>query len=278
MNSLSIGRAWDEASAFLKRESRLVTPVALAMFMAPATLFGWYNPTGDPNQASGGIGWPLTLIVWVMTIMGQMVIAGLAIGWTGSVGAGLSHAFKRVWGVLGAVMLVFIPLTILLILAIGLLLGTARIVDPTQVTPESLASVPGVMPLLLIMILVFLFVGTRLFLLAPTAMMETANPVRLLARSWRLTGAAFWRILGTFLLIIIVSFVASVAVVATIGSLMTLAAGQAQPFNLTALVIAIFNALVGAAISAIAAALVGRIYAQLAAPAAGVPEVSREIE
>ena len=276
MSMLSIGKAWDEASAFLRRESRLVTPVALAMFMVPATLYGWYNPTGDPNQAPAGLGWPIMLVLLVMTIMGQMVIAGMAIGWAGSVGAGLNHAFKRVWGVVGAVMLVFIPLTTAVLLAIAMLVGGAGITDPAQITPESLAKVPGVAPMLLAMVVLFLFVGTKLFPIAAIGMIETANPLRLLARSWTLTRGAFWRLFGTFLLIILVNFVASVAVLAVIGSVMTIAAGQAQPYNLTALVVALFDGLVGALIAAISAALVGRIYAQLAAPTATVPDVTRE--
>ncbi|MDP9422633.1 MAG: hypothetical protein M3Q19_07355 [Pseudomonadota bacterium] len=276
MSSLSIGKAWDEASAFLKRESRLVTPVALAMFMVPATLYGWYNPSGDPNQASAGLGWPITLILLAMTIMGQMVIAGMAIGWAGSVGAGLRHAFKRVWGVLGALMLVFIPLTILLLLAIAVLLGGAGITDPADVTPQSIAMIPGITPLLLVMVALFLYVGTKLFPIAAVGMVETANPLRLLGRSWKLTGGAFWRLLGTFLLILVVNLVASLAVLAVIGSIMTVAAGEAQPYNLTALIVALFDGLVGALIAAISAALVGRVYAQLAAPIRSVPEVERE--
>lgn len=276
MSSLSIGKAWEEASTFLRRESRLVTPVALTMFMVPATLYGWYNPTGDPNQASAGLGWPILLILLVMTIMGQMVIAGMAIGWSGSVGAGLGHAFKRVWGVLGAVMLVFIPLTVVLLLAIAILVGGAGIADPSQITPESLAKVPGVAPVLLATIVLFLFVGTKLFPMAAIGMVETANPLRLLARSWTITRGSFWRLLGTFLLILVVNFVASVAVLTVIGSIMTIAAGQAQPYNLTALIVALFDGLVGALIAAISAALVGRIYVQLSAPIASVPEVKRE--
>jgi len=276
MARLSISKAWEEAAAFLAREARLVAPVALAAFMVPATLFGWYNPSGDPSLAGGGLGWPLTMIVLILAIMGQMVIAGLAVGWSGSVGAALAHAFKRVWGVLGTVFLIFVPLTIVLALLLGLVVGGAGITDATQVTPEALAAVPGFAPLLLAMMLVFLFAAVRLFPMAVVGMLEMANPLRIIARCWHLTRGHFFRLLGTLLLILIASIVASIAVAAVVGSLVTIVSGAPEPFSVSALLVALVDVLAGALISAISAVLVGRIYAQLSAPVATVPEVSRE--
>lgn len=272
MAKLSISKAWEESIAFLGRESRLVAPVALATFMIPATLFGWYNPSGDPNQAGGGLGWPLTLFVLVLAIMGQMVIAGLAVGWSGSVGSALSHAFKRVWGVLATVLIVFVPLTIVLVLLLAAVLGGAGMTDPAQLTPEALAAVPGFGLILLIMTAAFLFAAVRLFPMAAIGMVETANPMRILSRSWQLTRGSFLRLLGTLTLILIASFVASIAVTAVVGSAMTIASGEPQPYNLSALIVSLADALVGALISAVSAALVGRIYAQMTAGVATVPD------
>lgn len=275
MANLSISKAWDEASAFLKREMRLVAPVALATFTVPATLFGWYNPSGDPNLASGGLGWPLTLFILILAMTGQMTIAGLAIGWSGSVGSALGQAFRRVWGLLATVFLLFAPLTIIMVLLIAVIVGAAGITDPAQVTPEALAALPQVSIVILVATLIFLFVAVRLFPLSAVAMVETANPIRLLSRCWQLTRGHFLRLLGTLLLILVASFVASIAVTAVIGSAMTVAAGEPQPYNLSALIVGLFDGLVSAAISAISAVLVGRIYVQLSAGAATVPDVSR---
>jgi hypothetical protein len=275
MAKLSISKAWEESIAFLGRESRLVAPVALATFMIPASLFGWYNPSGDPNLASGGLGWPLTLVVLILAIMGQMVIASMAVGWSGSVGAALAHAFKRVWGVLATLLIVFVPLTIILVLLLAAVLGSAGMTDPAQLTPEALAAVPGFTLVLLVMISAYLFAAVRLFPMAAVGMVETANPFRILRRCWQLTAGNFLRLLGTLLLILIVSLVASIAVTAVIGSAMTIAAGEPEPYNLSALIVALADALVGALISAVSAALVGRIYAQMTAGAATVPDTGR---
>lgn len=276
MAKLSISKAWEESSAFLRREARLVAPVALAMFTVPATLFGWYNPSGDPNQATGGLGWPLTLVILVLAISGQMAIAGMAIGWSGSVGSALAHALRRVWGVLGTVLIVFLPLSVALVLVIAMMVGGAGLTDPTQVTPEALAAIPGLSIVVLIFTFIFLFVATRLFLISSLGMVETANPVRILARSWQLTSGHFLRLVGTLLLIVIASFVASLAIAVVVGSLMTMVAGEPRPYNLSALVVSLADGVVSAAISAVSAALAARVYVQLSAGQASVPEVSRD--
>ena len=61
------------------------------------------------------------------------------------------------------------------------------------------------------------------------------------------------------------------AATAVVGSLATLTAGEARPFNTTALLVALASGLVGALVSSVSAAMGGRIYAQLAAPEATVP-------
>ena len=276
MATLSISKAWEETSAFFRKEVRLVMPVALAMFTVPATLFGWYNPSGDPNQATGGLGWPLTLIILILAISGQMTIAGLSIGWSGSVGAALAQSMRRVWSVLGAVLILFFPLTVVMILVIAMMVGRAGMTDPSQISPEALAAIPGLSLVVLVFTLIFLFLATRMFLVSAIGMVETTNPIRIITRSWRLTAGHFLRLVGTLLLILIASFVASVAVTAVIGSLMTLAAGEPQPYNLSALIVSLADGIVGAGISAVSAALVGRIYVQLSSAAPTVPDVKRE--
>lgn len=275
MANLSISKAWEEASTFLRREARLVMPVALAAFMVPATLFGWYNPSGNPNLATGGLGWPLTLVILILAMSGQMTIAGLAIGWSGSVGSALGHALRRVWGLLATIFLLFAPLTTILVLVIAALVGSTGATDPAQITPETLAAIPGVSFVILLAMLLFLFLAVRLFTLSPVAMVETAHPIRLLRRSWQLSRGHFLRLLGTLLLILLASSVASVAVASVIGSAMTLIAGEPQPYNVSALIVALCDGVVSAAISAVSASLVGRIYVQLSAGGAGVPDVSR---
>ena len=81
MAGLSISKAWEETSAFLGRESRLVAPVALALIAIPAALQGWSDPASE-GGAMGLIG----LVLLFVSMAGQMAISQLAIGWSGSIG------------------------------------------------------------------------------------------------------------------------------------------------------------------------------------------------
>jgi hypothetical protein len=276
MSKLSIGKAWDETSAFVVREIRLVAPVALALFAVPAALIGWINPGGQPATAPGGLGWPLMLIALIITMIGQMTIAALAIGWSGSIGSAIGLAARRVWGLLGTVLLVFVPLGIIAAIALAVLIGSAGLTDSSEFTAQTLEATPGIGLFLLVLLVLFVVIGVRLFPISAVAISETSSPVTLLKQSWRLTRGHFGRLLVVLLLILIAATVASAAVTAVVGSLMTLVSGEARPFSVSALVTGLADGVIASAITALSAALVGRIYVQLSAGQPSVPEVSRE--
>jgi hypothetical protein len=277
MSSLSISRAWDETSSFLRREARLVVPVALAAFVVPSTIVQWIEPGGPAASSSqSGLALPLVLASLLFAIVGQMSIAILAIGWQGSVGEALSLAVKRVWGVLAALILVFLPISLVFAVAVGVVVVSAGLTDPAAVTPQALARVPQVGLIFLLLLLAMLFASVRLFPLSAVAMAEGAGPFRLLARCWALTKGNFWRLLATLLLIFVVSAVLGGAVTYVGGALVSLTIGRIEPLGASALIIALLAAIVGAAISAVGASLVGRIYVQLNAAHPGVPDVKRE--
>ena len=277
MANLSISKAWDEASAFLRREARLVAPVALAAFVVPSTVVQWMEPRGAAAPStSAGTALLLMFVTLLFAFVGQMTIAALVTGWRGSVGEALAAAFRRVWGVFAAIVIIFLPIALVGGLAAGLALIAAGISDPAAVTPEALAKLPQVGAVLLILSLVMLVIWVRLFPMPAVAINEGANPLKLMARSWALTRGHLWRLLATVLLIMIASIVLGWAVTMVVGAVVTLTLGPALPFSASALIIALFAAIAGAIVSAVGAALVGRIYAQLSAGEASVPEVSRE--
>ena len=275
MSVLSIGRAWEETSAFLRREMRLIMPVALALFAVPTLLAGWISPSTGQAQA-GGPGWLITLIVLIAAMMGQMTIAGLAVGWSGSLGSAISRAFARVWGMLAAAMIAFLPLAVVAVLILAIILGSAGLTDPAQLTPEAMMRAPGITIFLVGLLLVFLFLGARLFPMSAIAFCDTSSPFALLGRAWRMTNGHFGRLLAVLLLFLIAAAVVSGAVTAVIGSAATVAIGEIRPFSLSALLVALFEGAISAALSAISAAMVGRIYVQLSGPErVGVPDVDR---
>jgi hypothetical protein len=255
---LSIGKAWEETSAFLGKEARLVAPVALATFAFPAVLSGWAFPGG----ATGAMGWVM-LLALIVALIGQMTIVLLANGWRGSIGEAMGRAVRRLPVLIGALLIVFLPLILIAIIAMTAVLSSAGITDPTTLTPQTLARVPNIGWIALLLTLFFIVAGVRLFPVAAIAANEPVGPIALLRRSWRLTSGSFWRLLALVLLLGVLTMVVSQAVTAVTGSVAALAVGEPRPFNLSALLIALATGLVGAIISTVSATMVGRVYAQL---------------
>ena len=266
---LSIGKAWEETSAFLAREARLVAPVALALFAFPSVLADWAYPGGNAGAATG---WLVMLVLMVM-LVGQMTIVLLANGWRGSIGEAMGKAAKRLPVLIGALLIVFFPVIVVAVVGFGASLASAGITDPAALTPETIARLPNIGWLLLFLTLFFIFAGVRLFPASAIAASETLGAVKLLGRSWALTKGVFWRLLVLVLLLGIVAIVLDLAVTVVVGSIATLTAGEPKAFNLSALLVGLASGLIGAIVSTVSAAMVGRVYAQLSAKP-GVPPIA----
>ena len=264
---LSIGKAWVETSAFLGREAKLVAPVALATFAFPAVLTGWAYPGGTTGGGAG----LLMIAVLLAVLVGQMTVVLLVNGWRGSIGEAMGKAARRLPVLLGALLIVFLPITIIATVALGSVLVGAGITDPAGVTPATLVKLPGVVWTLALLVLAFIFLGVRLFVVSATAASESLGPIALIKRSWSLTRGAFWRLLLLFLLLMLIGFILNLAVTAVVGSIATLTTGEPKPFNTSALLVSLATGLVGAMVSTVSAAMAGRVYAQLAGPEATVP-------
>lgn len=259
---LSIGKAWEETGAFLAREARLVAPVALALFALPSIVLNWAYPAGETGAAGGGAMLAL-LALFIAIVIGQMTVALLAIGWRGSIGQAIGKVTRRLPAFLGAALITFGPVMLLLLIVLAMLLAGAGIKDPATLTPEALAKIPGVGWAMFAMLLVLLFLSVRLFPLSAVVANETAGPIGLIKRSWALTKGHFGRLLAVLLLLLVAALVLSSAVAIVVGSIVTLVLGEPRPFNLAALLIALGGGIVGALISSVYSAMIGRIYVQL---------------
>ena len=265
---LSIGKAWEEASAFLGKEARLVAPVALATFALPSVLASWAYPGGSTGGGAG----LLMLLVLLAAIVGQMTIVLLVNGWRGSVGEALTKAARRSPIPIAALVIIILPLMLIAIVGFGTSMASAGITDPAALTPEAIAKLPKVGWLLLFFIVALIVILVRFFPISAIAASEPIGVIKLIKRSWNLTKGSFWRLLALVLLLGIIALVLGWAVTGVVGSIAALAAGEPRAFNLSALIVALASGLVGAVVSTVSAAMVGRVYAQLAAPDASVPK------
>ncbi|MEO6580377.1 MAG: hypothetical protein ABIN83_04420 [Sphingomicrobium sp.] len=260
---LSIGKAWEEASAFLAREGRLVAPVALALFALPSTLVNWAFPGEGATGGNGLGGVLLMLLVLLVVMVGQMTIVLLSIGWNGKLADALRQAVRRIGALLAASLIVFLPLAVAAVLALGFILATNGLTDPAQLTPETLAQMPAVRWVLVLLVVVLIVIGTRVFPLSAVAASEPGGPFSLLKRTFALTKGNFWRLLALLLLIGTAGAIADRAVTSVVGSISVLAVGEIRALSLSALLVALASGVVGALVSSVSAAMIGRVYVQL---------------
>lgn len=274
MSSLSISKAWDDTVEVLNRESKLIVPVSLACFAIPTAISGWMSLGAAPGEASGG-GALVSFIILFIATVGQMTVARLAIGWKGFLGEAMTLSARRAPGVFGAMLILVLPIALLFILILGGVMANAGITDPAQINEETLKAMPQVGLTLVALAIVMIMLCARLFPISAVAVAETAGPVALIKRSWALTRGHFLRLLGTMILLLIATFVATGALGMIVGTVATLVTGPAAPFSTTSLLIGLANGVAAAVVSAISAVLIGRIYVQLATQS-HVPDVTRD--
>ena len=159
---------------------------------------------------------------------------------------------------------VFGPMVVIFSIALGVMLAAAGITNTATLTPEAMVKLPSIMWIGLVMLIVIILASVRLFPMSAIAAKEQVGPIGLLKRSWALTRGQFGRLLLALALLVIAALALSSAVSIVVGTVTALLIGEAKPFTLAALIIALAGGIVSALISSVSAAMVGRIYVQLA--------------
>lgn len=273
MSSLSIGKAWDEAKSALQANRKLIVPVALGLILLPAVVVSMVEPRVPAGEQPPPGAWMLVALVMVIVmIAGQLAIVLMVNGWHGSVGEAIGKASRRTPTFVLAALTYLVPVIILFSLLLGL--AGAGTSGTGQVDWTNLGAVGWLVALLFLLALVF--VSIRLLPLLPVVASEGIGPIASLKRSYVLTTGHFWRLFGFVAMLMLAFLILALTVGAVIGSIVRLALGDPDPWTLSLLLIALAGGLVQAGFVMVYAGMVARIYAQLAAPQAGVPDVNRE--
>jgi hypothetical protein len=98
---------------------------------------------------------------------------------------------------------------------------------------------------------------------APIASAENLGAIALIRRSWDLTAGNFWRLLGFALLFFVGGVIAVWAVAAVTALLVRVLFGAPDPLSVSALILAIVNAVANAAVVTVLTVMLARIYVQL---------------
>jgi membrane-anchored glycerophosphoryl diester phosphodiesterase (GDPDase) len=193
---------------------------------------------------------------------------------TGTVGERLGfgalwrRAARRIWPLIGWTAMVTGAVILLVVLAAGAIVAAILIGDPVAV----LVTVLLVLVAALGVAALAAWLGTKLSLVPSAIVLEGLGVAAAMRRSWRLTDGAFWRTLGTLLLVgAILSFAAQVVVqpISIVGSLLAVVidptgTGAALTITIvTTVATFLLSLVIGAITTVVQAALVAVIYIDL---------------
>lgn len=258
MAALSISRAWDETKAIVARDGKLLVSVALALVALPAAVTGVLSPKGMGDPASPLLVDLVLLLASVIALAGQLALIRLALGPSITVGGAIGHGIRRMPVYLLSAIIIILALFLLAIPFAGALVAMG--------VPIEARDMPVTAPAVLVLLLYFAivcFVGVRLLMSAPAASAEPIGPLAIIRRSWALTAGHWWRLFGFILLIFIGAVAVLLAASGAAGVLVGLALGPVEPMSASALIVALVQALVNAAVTILFAVMLARIYVQL---------------
>ncbi|MDQ8755473.1 hypothetical protein RCO27_04455 [Sphingosinicella sp. LHD-64] len=266
MANLSVTTAWNETTAFVGRESRLLFPLAFMLASLPMAVVGAIMPQSGPNQAPEGGLWLILLpIALLVGLIGNLAISYLALRPATSVGEAIGRGLQRFLPLVGAVLLLMIAGAVLLlivaIVTVMLVPGAATQGASGTPGPAMLAAIGLTM---IILVPFLLFFGARLMPMTPVAAAENGNPFAILARSWALTSGHTLKLIGLLLLVGITVSILSFAVESIAGLAVMATVGSIQPGSTGAFLVQLVLAAMNMVVTAFVTVLIARIYAQLA--------------
>ncbi|MES2497594.1 MAG: hypothetical protein V4618_15885 [Pseudomonadota bacterium] len=215
MTAFSLGTVWEETIAFLRRESGLLIPVALAIY-GPAQLmlnFGMqaFMAMRTPGAA---ISWQGLLVLpgGALTLFGNLVIALLVIAPGISVGEALRTGLRRLPVALGAMLMLGLAASLVTVF-----------VSLGAFTVSGGAKAAGVVSLLLVLVMIPIgILWLRLLLLPAVIAVEPVSAKDGIKRAWDLSRNNVLRLIGMWVLVLFLSILLAMIEVFVIGSLVQL--------------------------------------------------------
>ena len=263
MATISIGKAWEEAVAFIRREATLLFPVALLFValpglivqeMTPPQLQEWFaQPKADAIPVMPP-GFALSMLLGIVIIwFGSLALFALALRPGISVGEALRLSFARLPVLIGTALLVVAAIVafVVLIALLGAVFSLAS---------QQAAAVMGLLLGTAAVVIIF-FVSVRLVLLNPVVIDTRAGVIESLRRAWSLTRGHFWRLLGFLLIVMLLSTLVGTAAQVIVGLLGGLLAGPEG----ARLAGGIAGAAVSAVIQVYLLVMLARLYRQASA-------------
>ncbi|ALR20059.1 MULTISPECIES: hypothetical protein [Sphingobium] len=226
MAALSIGKAWEDSLAFIKREGSLLFPVALLFLSVPMAILQLMIPPDYMRMAPGqtlaslpplpGTVKIAMIVAGIVMLIGSLAVYALALRPGISVAEAIRLAIKRLPVILGASVLVGIALMFVLFGAamIGGLLSVA------------IGKVGGLILAAALMLAAMLYVSARMLPLSALVIDHRQGVMAALRQTLSLTRGQAGR-LGAFILVsMMLILVVQIAVQSIFGIVGTLILGQ----------------------------------------------------
>lgn len=264
MARLSVTDAWNETTAFVKREARLLFPLAFMLVALPAALVRALAPLG-PAEGETRINPAFLAAVAaavVLALIGYLAISHLALKQGASVRDALAQGARRAPVLAAATFLVGCGLlAVAFLLSFVVSLAVVGAAGGGQPGPDELMRVARI--LLILLIPIFLYASGRMALLTPAAAAEPGGPFALIARSWRLTAPHQLKMAALVALLGLLALVLQIAVESVFGVLASALTGRPTPGSVSSILILVVMAALTTVLASYGVTLMARVYAQL---------------
>lgn len=225
MATMSIGKAWEEAVVFVRREASLLFPVALLFValpglivqeMTPRELVTWYAAPRMETIPDVPASFSLAMLIGVILIwFGSLTLFALALRPGISVGEALRLGLRRLPVLLGTALAV---VGIIAMLAIAILIVALTLSGVSKAAGASLGLILGFFAAML-----GVYASVRLMLLNAVVIDGDSGVIASLRAAWALTRGHVWRLFGFILIVMIISAIvggAAQAIFGVIGGLL----------------------------------------------------------
>ncbi len=261
MNSLSINRAWDDTRAFILADKRLIVPVVFAFMILPSVLYRISVPAADDVEAimsgNGPPAWAglLGYGIAFLSFIGTFTLILLALGRRESLGQLIALSARRCLTLLLSMFLLGLLLTPIALIAVVPMIMADGATTPAQMSPRTMSA----FGLMMILFLLLLF---RLFLLFPAVAAEQIGPWQALKRGWALGRGNWLKLVGTFALLFLGSMTVSYVINHVGGTIATVALDGDRGLTVGSVIVGFLAASASAAFQSIQAGMLASLYRQ----------------
>ena len=253
---ISMNQIWDDSVAFIRRESALLVPLALAtLYLSDvvSTLAGGLSTPAKPSAL-------VTVAVFAATIwsiVGQLSIVSLVLKPGQSVGEALRHGLSRVGKVLLAALLLGLAVS-----AVLLPVGVAAVANGfNPEIPDSISKMPGwVSVLVLASAGLVLWMAVRLSLMNSLIVDRNPGVIDAIKGGFALTRGIASRLLLVAMLYVLILLVLGKAVQFVAGSIFALLGAAIGSVFTGAVLTALVTGVVSAALSLVATVFLATLY------------------